>query len=219
MDRIPGAAGALLACLAVTAALAGCGSGARTVTVVEAPSAGSTGTATASTQTTSSAPATTPATTTGSSAGGTSAPTTTRAAPEPAFTEGETHAEGATAAAAVVRAHGYTPADLSEYHQGQTLRVLVGTRTGSADGHGQLAFFFVNGRYIGTDAKLPSANVKVLSQGEAETILAYPLYHSADALCCPSGGQARVRFALDNGSLHALDPIPPAYSASAPTRR
>ena len=64
------------------------------------------------------------------------------------------------AAVAVVRAHGYTPDDTSEYHPGQTLRVLVGTRTGSGDGYGQQAFFFVDGRYIGTDTKEPSATAE-----------------------------------------------------------
>ena len=55
-----------------------------------------------------------------------------------------------------MRAHGYTPNNTAEYHPTQTLRVLVGTRTGSGDGYGQQAFFFVNGRYIGTDARNPA---------------------------------------------------------------
>ena len=33
------------------------------------------------------------------------------------------------------------------------LRVLVATRTGSGDGYGQQAFFFLDGHYLGTDAK------------------------------------------------------------------
>ena len=81
--------------------------------------------------------------------------------------------------------------------------MLVGTRTGSGDGYGQQAFFFVDGRYIGTDAKEPSASVKVVSQGDTEVALAYPLYRSSDPLCCPSGGQAIVHFQLNNGRLAA----------------
>ena len=100
-----------------------------------------------------------------------------------------------------MRAHGYTPIDTSEYHPGQTLRVLVATRTGSGDGYGQQAFFFVDGRYLGTDAKEPSATLKVVSQDDTEVAIAYPLYRSSDPLCCPGGGQRVVHFALNNGKL------------------
>jgi hypothetical protein len=79
--------------------------------------------------------------------------------------------------------------------------VLVGTRTGSAEGNGQQAFFFVDGRYIGTDAKQPSAQINVVSQGDTEVALAYAL---------AGGGQATVRFQLNNGKLVPLGPIPSA---------
>ena len=84
---------------------------------------------------------------------------------------------------------GYTPDNTSEYHSGQTLRVLVGTRTGSGDGYGQQAFFFVDGRYLGTDTKEPSAQLKVVSQSDTEVAIAYPLYRKNDPLCCPGGGR------------------------------
>jgi LppP/LprE lipoprotein len=111
---------------------------------------------------------------------------------------------------AVVHAHGFTPNDTSEYHPDQTLRVLVGTRTGSGDGYGQQAFFFLGGHYLGTDAKEPSAKLKVVSQGDTEVAISYPLYRRNDPLCCPSGGQRTVHFVLNDGKLTALDPIPPA---------
>jgi hypothetical protein len=117
-----------------------------------------------------------------------------------------------SAAAELVRRHGYTPNSTAEYHSGQTLRVLVGTRTGSADGYGQQAFFFVGGRYIGTDTKESSATVKVLSQSDTEVTLAYALYRKGDPLASPSGGQSTVRFQLNNGKLTALGTIPPASS-------
>jgi hypothetical protein len=136
-------------------------------------------------------------------------PSTTRTATAPAFTHqggtgttttGES-AEGQSAAEAVVQAKGFTVASPSDYHPNQTLRVLVGTRTGSAEGNGQQAFFFVDGRYIGTDAKQPSAQINVVSQGDTEVALAYAL---------AGGGQATVRFQLNNGKLVPLGPIPSA---------
>jgi hypothetical protein len=201
------------ACLLAGLAFAGCGSQTKTVSVGGEPATGSP--ATPSTVRTASTPT---GTATSPPAGGTTAPTTTRSAPEPAFTEQEPKREGATAAAAVVRARGYTPGDTSEYHSAQALRVLVGTRTGSADGYGQQAFFFVGPHYIGTDAKEASAKVRVVAQSDAEVTLAYPLYRPNDPLCCPGAGRATVRFQLNNGRLQALDPIPPANSKTRPSR-
>jgi hypothetical protein len=221
MKRSPnGATGAIIlslsagALLGSTAALlGGCGSQTKTVSASGVPATPASGTAsTPATKSSATKSTTTPSTT--GSIGGASAPATTRTAPEPAFTQQEGHAEGVQGAAAAVRARGYTPNDTSEYHSGQTLRVLVGTRTGSGDGYGQQAFFFVGGRYIGTDSKEPSASVKVSSQGDTEVTLAYPLYRKGDPLSSPSGGHATVRFQLNNGKLTPLGSIPPASSSS-----
>jgi LppP/LprE lipoprotein len=203
--------------------LSGCGSQTKTVSAVGTPAntTASTATTQATTLTTTSTPTTSTPTSTSPSTGaggGTPAPSATRTAPEPEFAQQETHAEGVGAAAELVRTHGYTPNDTSEYHPAQTLRVLVGTRTGSTDGYGQQAFFFVGGRYIGTDTKDPSATVKVVSQSDSEVTLAYPLYRPGDPLGSPSGGQATVRFQLDDGKLTPSGTIPPASSADGLSR-
>jgi len=218
MTRRPYAALALAAVL-----IAGCGSGAKTVTVESSPVTTTSSTPAATPTTPSSTTASTPASTTATSPsasadGGTAAPTTTRSAPEPAFAEQEQHAEGAAGAAAVVRSLGYTPVDTSEYHPEQTLRVLVGKETGSSDGYVQRAFFFLDGRYIGTDSKQPSARISVVSQGESEVTIAYSLYRHGDSLCCPSGGDQKVTFALNDGHLRAMQAIPPASSADGLSR-
>jgi hypothetical protein len=120
----------------------------------------------------------------------------TRTAPEPAFTRQPSTAEGLSGAESVLQAQGFTARSTSDYHPSQTLRVLVGTRTGS----GERAFFFVAGHYIGTDAKEPSAQIRVVSQSDTEVTVAYSL----------SGGarEANVRFQLNNGKLTPLDPLP-----------
>ena len=109
----------------------------------------------------------------------------------------------------MLKARGYTPNETSQYHSDQTLRVLVGTRTGSSDGYDQQAFFFVGGRYIGTDTKEPSATVKVVSQSDTEVTLAYPLYRKNDPLSSPSGGQAIVALPARQRQAHAAGPHPP----------
>jgi hypothetical protein len=201
----PALAAPVLAALLVAAA--GCGS--NTKTTASAPSTGAAPVATA--------PAKTPTTsgaTSGSTAGLPVAPSggsespAARTAPEPAFTSKPPQSEGAVGAAAIVRRLGYTPVDTSEYHVSQTLHALVGRRSGAGGEHSQRAFFFVNGRYIGTDSSVPSGNLSIASQGDTEVTLAYSLYYPSDQLCCPGAGKTRVRFQLNNGKLVALDPIP-----------
>jgi hypothetical protein len=209
--------------------LAGCGGGTTTVTsgadLGSQTSSSSKTTATASTKPT--APATTPAHTTATPSG--EAQSTTHTAPEPAFTQhggtaagtaaAETSGAEAAAAVALVKERGYTPNDTAEYHAGQTLRVLTATRTGSADGYDQRAFFFLDGRYLGTDSSQPSASVRVVSQSDTEVALAYPLYRPHDPLCCPGGGQATVHFQLNDGRLVPLQAIPSASTGASLSRQ
>ena len=117
-----------------------------------------------------------------------------------------------------MRAKGFTPNDTSEYHPDQTLRVLVGTRTGSGDGYGQQAFFFVDGRYIGTDAKEPSATLKVVAQSDTEVTLAYPLYRQGRPAVLPERRQATVHFQLNNGKLAAARADPAGELGDARTQ-
>lgn len=111
----------------------------------------------------------------------------------------------------VVKEHGFTAEDTSDYHPEQTLRVLVGSRSGS----GQQAFFFVDGHYLGTDAKQPSTSIKVSGQNDTEVTLTYPLYRAHAA----TGGQATVHFQLNNGRLVPLNTIPPASSQTGTGRQ
>ena len=72
----------------------------------------------------------------------------------------------------------------------------------------------MDGHYIGTDAKVPSATVSVVSQGETEVTLAYALYRSGDPLQ-PGGGQANVTFQLNNGKLRPARPDPAGAARAA----
>jgi hypothetical protein len=206
---------------AVAAILGGCGGGTKTVSVASSPTTAHTTSTTQPTTSTATTPANT--TTTSTTSGGTSTPSTTRTATAPAFAEREKSSgstpEGLGVALAVVRAHGYVSSDTSDYHSNQTLRVLIGTNAGSGDGYSQQAFFFVDGRYIGTDSSRPSAQVKVVAQSDTEVTLAYALYRPGNPLCCPGGGQAQVRFQLNNGQLAPLDPLPPVNSTTGLSRQ
>ena len=198
-------------------ALSGCGSGGTKTVSVSSASTPLAVPSRTSTATKKVATTPHPRTTTNGAASGVS--TTPRTASAPAFTQQSAGGEGLGAAVAVVKAHGFTPNNTSDYSSDHTLRVLIGTRAGSGDGYGQQAFFFVNGRYIGTDASEPSATLKVVSQSDTEVTLAYPLYRAHDPLCCPGGGEATVHFQLNNGRLVPLEPIPPANSSSGLSRQ
>ncbi len=203
-------------------AMSGCGSSpTKTVSVSSASTPAATEktpTSTVPTTKRSSTTAVAPSTTSGGTTPGTQG--ATRSAPTPAFAQQQSSGgEGLDAAVALVKAHGYTPNSTSDYHSGQTLRVLIGTRTGSGDGYGQQAFFFIDGRYIGTDASEPSATLKVVAQSDTEVTLAYPLYRAHDPLCCPGGGEARVHFQLNNGHLVPLQSIPPVSSSTGLSRQ
>lgn len=215
--------GALALTVLIAAVLSACGGGTKTVAAESQGSSEqsppSTSTNTTTTRTTgTTAPSGTSENTGGSPAQST--PSQTRTATEPQFDQGGQSApQEAQQAAAVVRAHGYTPNQLSEYHPNQTLRALVGTRTGSADGYAQQVFFFVDGHYLGTDTKEPSASVKVVSQNDTEAVVAYRLYRPGDPLSSPTGGQALVHFQLNNGMLVPVGTIPPVHSSSGTSRQ
>jgi LppP/LprE lipoprotein len=200
--------------LALCAALAaGCGGSTKTVTVASAPPATQTSTTPADSTQTS---AETTTTTTAATPPASGEASTTRTASEPAFAEQEAKPEEsgtAGAAAAVVRAHGFVPNDLSEYHSDQTLRVLVGS-----EGSVQRAFFFLDGRYLGTDTKEPSAKLKVVSQSDSEVSIAYSLYGPGEQPCCSHGTQTVVHFQLNDGKLAAAQAIPPAHSSTGLSR-
>jgi len=216
--------GALALVALIGATLSACGGGTTTVTAEAQGGAGgsqtSTGTSSATTTSRTAPSSTANSGENGSGSGAQTTPSQTHTATEPQFDQAQNQSSNQEAqqAASVLRARGYTPANLSEYHPNQTLRALVGTRTGSADGYGQQVFFFVDGRFIGTDTKEPSASLKVISQNDTEAVVAYRLYRPGDPLSSPSGGQAMVHFQLNNGALAPLGTIPPVHSSSGTSR-
>ncbi|WP_238438442.1 LppP/LprE family lipoprotein, partial [Frankia nepalensis] len=121
-------------------------------------------------------------------------------------------------AAAAVRARGYTPADTSGYDPDRALSVIVGMLATSADGHPQRAFFFHDGRFVGTDAAEPSATIGWIWSTDDTVALQYQLYRPSDPMCCPTAGAATVRFRWTGATVASLDPLP-STSWDAPASR
>jgi cytoskeletal protein RodZ len=210
-----------LALVAVTATLAACGSaGPATVTVTRTVPATTT-TATSSTTSTTSTSASasshsssttssssTAATTTAAASTSTTTETqTTRTETAPAFvgtnpTGGAAIGHDLAAAIAVVEHAGYVPLGTGTYDPGNTLRVLLGRRPGTAS---ERAFFFDETIYLGTDAATPSQQISMASANDTEVTLSYAIF--SPGASAPSGHRD-VRFALDMGQLSAVDPLP-----------
>ena len=123
------------------------------------------------------------------------------------------------AAKDLVRGKGYTPYPNTSWDLPHQLSVILATATGTADGYAQAAFFFYNGRYLGTDAIAPSAGVSEVWQDDTTVALSYQLYNATDPMCCPTAGSAIVRFHWTGTQLVPLDPIPPNEGAVDGSRR
>jgi hypothetical protein len=138
----------------------------------------------------------------------------------PSSTNGATPSSGGTLSDAVAKVNslGFNVDDPNDYESSHTLRVLIGTRKDSGDGYAKQAFFFVGGRYIGTDTSDISRGIRVEDQQDTTITLGYALYRRNDPLCCPSGGDGRVRYHWDGSHLVPLDPIPSSSSSASVSR-
>ena len=125
-----------------------------------------------------------------------------------------TNAQRASRDAAVtqLRSQGFEPVALADYKPRQSLRVLIGRPKASTGVRGRRAFFFVREEYLGTDAAEPSLRVRVLRQRDGVVTLNYTLFSPGDKPSKPTGGTARVRFAIADGRLIPRDPLPPVAS-------
>ena len=145
-----------------------------------------------------------------------SRPTTTTIPPDatsgsPVSVVPSTTGSDVSAAIRVVQSHGYTPNDTDDYAYPDFrygLHVIIASVTGSADGYTRRAFFFVHGRYIGTDLADPSAIVRIVWRDDTTVALGYSIYKPDDAMCCPLGGEVTVRYRWTGTHLVAVDPIP-----------
>ena len=124
-------------------------------------------------------------------------------------------------AEAFVESQGYRVADPGVYNGGAKLNVLIGIKTPAASGTNQQAFFFSNGKFLGTDTSDTSAGIQVVNETNDTITLAYTLYHANEPMCCPTAGVAKVRFFFPGGvtGVQALDPIPSSSFDADPSRR
>ncbi len=125
-------------------------------------------------------------------------------------------------AEAAVRAMHYTPVADDWYPDsvpGPLLEAIAAVPGGTAIGNqGHRVFFFVSGRFVGTDTTNGRANLEFDYSTGTIVAVNYNLYHPSDPLCCPSAGAQTVRFQWAGGRLQVLDAIPSPDSNVDPTR-
>ena len=97
------------------------------------------------------------------------------------------------------------PVKLSDWDPRDTLRVLIGV---TSDG-GKMAFFFVNGDYVGNDASEVSGSLKVKRTDDLTTTLRYGTFQAGDRPGKPSGEPVDVAFTWDGTALSPETTVPP----------
>lgn len=114
------------------------------------------------------------------------------------------------AAVELIKKDGYTIYDPSKNTSLNLspFAVLIGTCTGSADGHCQKPFFFYNWKPVGTDEAFAGTDIMVKWTTEDTIAVEYTLYRKDDPLCCSTLGASIVRFHWDGKKVAPLDPIP-----------
>ncbi len=124
-----------------------------------------------------------------------------------------------SAAEAAVRSRGYYPVDPSAYEPGAALSVILGVRKGSGDGTAQRAFFFADGRLVGTDTRDDSSGIRIAFARPAVIALEYALYDPRDPQCCPSAGSATVPYRWEGERLRPEKAVPPSSFSAFGSRR
>lgn len=107
---------------------------------------------------------------------------------------------------------------VSDGHGG-SVTAVVGVRHITADGHGQLIFFFHNQRFVGWDSRFESLNTDVRAAGARRFDADYAHYSSDDALCCPSLAPVSVRYRWTGSRIQALRQPPRNYGSDGPAVR
>jgi hypothetical protein len=99
---------------------------------------------------------------------------------------------------------------------GGTLTAIKGVRHPTADGKGQLVFFWDNTRFVGWDSSAENNLILSIKPAGAETfIVRYASYAASDPLCCPSQRAQSVAYRWNGNHMvaNATPPVQPGTNA------
>ncbi|MGI5223928.1 LppP/LprE family lipoprotein [Actinoallomurus iriomotensis] len=96
---------------------------------------------------------------------------------------------------------------------GGALTAVVGRRTPTADGHGQLVFFWQGNRFIGWDAETEAMSITKVTGGNGYFTVTYPHYAADDPACCASLPPVNVTYVWQDDGFVPSGGTRPTYGA------
>ncbi|MFB5191832.1 peptidoglycan-binding protein [Alicyclobacillus fastidiosus] len=118
---------------------------------------------------------------------------------------------------ALIKGKGYsvnsaTPNASVQTNSGDTLTAWIGVAR-QGDGHNQFVFFFLNGKYLGTDTAKPSAEItSAKPAGTGSIAVTYPVYKKNDSYANPTGVPDTITYHWNGSRLIPNKPYPKQFS-------
>lgn len=104
----------------------------------------------------------------------------------------------------LVASRGFEVLDKADWNPDDTLQVLIGETTEGA----KLAFFFVDGTYLGNDSTELSSKIKVKRTDDVAVVLQYGIYADGDKPGKPTGAPIEVTFRYEAGVVEPVNALP-----------
>ena len=104
----------------------------------------------------------------------------------------------------LVASRSFEVVDKADWNPDDTLQVLIGETTEGA----KLAFFFVDGTYLGNDSTELSSKIKVKSTDDVAVVLQYGIYADGDKPGKPTGTPIQVTFRYEAGVVEPVNALP-----------
>ncbi|WDL95920.1 LppP/LprE family lipoprotein [Alicyclobacillus sp. ALC3] len=94
---------------------------------------------------------------------------------------------------------------------GDTLTAWIGVAMRS-DGHNQYVFFFLNGKYLGTDTSKPSLEITGAQASGNGIAVTYPVYKANDSFANPTGTPVTITYTWNGSQLVPNKPYPVQFN-------
>ena len=107
-------------------------------------------------------------------------------------------------AIALVESRGFEVVDEDDWKPDDTLQVLIG-RTSE---HHEMAFFFVDGTYLGNDSTDVSSKLRVKRTDDLDVTLQYGIFEPGDEPNEPTGEPITVTFRYEGGAVQPIEAVP-----------
>ncbi|MFD1676291.1 VPS10 domain-containing protein [Alicyclobacillus fodiniaquatilis] len=121
---------------------------------------------------------------------------------------------------ALIKSKGYAlnrtiPNATVKTSSGAALSAWIGVS--GRDGHSQFVFFFLNGKYLGTDTAKPSVEITSVTTAENGVAVTYPVYKKNDSFANPTGTPVTITYTWNGSKLVPNKPYPKQFQASNTT--